>query len=252
MFQFNPESITRTIEIPPRPTGPSLREVNQAGDIPVERISLTAHFTTQEDTARLNPLSLVVGIGPQLAALEKMVLPSGSLAGLVPAPLDSVADLTTGGDGTECDAVGAARGLSAHPLHLGRDARRAGDDRLDVDRRAGVRPAAQPHARGGQHLTMTAIIPDPCDERSGRDRRVHVHAERARRARVGEPARDHARHPRPGALLMAFLPSSRYAQIATVDVPGAAGRTVTVVKLRRLPRVDGDRRTCSPRTTGSM
>jgi nucleoid-associated protein YgaU len=38
---------------------------------------------------------------------------------------------------------------------------------------------------------------------------------------------------------MAFLPSSRYAKVATVDVPGPNGRTVTVVKLRRLPAVDG-------------
>ena len=34
MFQFNPESITRTLEIPPRPSGASLREVNQSGEIP--------------------------------------------------------------------------------------------------------------------------------------------------------------------------------------------------------------------------
>lgn len=39
---------------------------------------------------------------------------------------------------------------------------------------------------------------------------------------------------------MAFLPSSRYARVATVDVPGPGGRTVTIVKLRRLPPTDGD------------
>src|SRR5690606_14948239 len=58
IFQFNPDTITRTIEIPPKPTGAALREANQAGDIPVERISLTAQFTTHEPVTRLKPLSL--------------------------------------------------------------------------------------------------------------------------------------------------------------------------------------------------
>lgn len=39
---------------------------------------------------------------------------------------------------------------------------------------------------------------------------------------------------------MAFLPSSRYAKIATVDVPAPNGKTVTIVKLRRLPATDGE------------
>ena len=39
---------------------------------------------------------------------------------------------------------------------------------------------------------------------------------------------------------MAFLPSSRYAQLETVDVPAPGGRKATVVKLRRLPPTQGD------------
>jgi nucleoid-associated protein YgaU len=39
---------------------------------------------------------------------------------------------------------------------------------------------------------------------------------------------------------MAFLPSSRYAALATVDVPAPGGRTVSIVKLRRLPPTDGE------------
>jgi len=37
-----------------------------------------------------------------------------------------------------------------------------------------------------------------------------------------------------------FLDSSRYAQLGTVEVTLPDGRTVTAVKLRRLPVVDGD------------
>lgn len=93
MFQFNPESITRTLEIPPRPSGASLREVNQAGDIPVEKISLMAHFSAQEEVTRGNPTTLAVGIGPQLAALDKLVRPTGPLSGLINAAIDKVGSL---------------------------------------------------------------------------------------------------------------------------------------------------------------
>jgi hypothetical protein len=45
---------------------------------------------------------------------------------------------------------------------------------------------------------------------------------------------------------MAFLPSSRYAKLATVDVPAPNGRTVTIVKLRRLPATDGEATVIAP------
>jgi hypothetical protein len=75
VFQFNPENLTRNIRIPTRPTGSQARETSQAGDEPYENISFTAHFSA---TDRLNfgdPLAFTYGIGPQLAALEKMVYP---------------------------------------------------------------------------------------------------------------------------------------------------------------------------------
>ncbi len=39
---------------------------------------------------------------------------------------------------------------------------------------------------------------------------------------------------------MAFLPSSRYAALPTVEAPAPNGKAVTIVKLRRLPPTDGD------------
>lgn len=39
---------------------------------------------------------------------------------------------------------------------------------------------------------------------------------------------------------MAFLPSSRYAKLPTVEVRVADNRTTTIVKLRRLPVVEGE------------
>lgn len=45
---------------------------------------------------------------------------------------------------------------------------------------------------------------------------------------------------------MAFLPSSRYATLATLDVPAPNGRTATIVKLRRLPVADGELTAIAP------
>ena len=45
VFQFNPEQVTRTLEIPPRPTGAAGRETSQAGEVPLEKLDLTAKFS---------------------------------------------------------------------------------------------------------------------------------------------------------------------------------------------------------------
>lgn len=95
IFQFNPESLSRQIQIPSRPSGTGGRETSQAGEIPVEQISLTAHFSAADQLGNNNVLARGVGIGPSLAALEKMVYPAmGSLLG---AALDAIGDAIFGG-----------------------------------------------------------------------------------------------------------------------------------------------------------
>lgn len=100
LFQFNPESLARTIQIPQRPTGSASRETSQAGDVPVERISLTAYFSAANMLNTNNILARTVGIGPQLAALEKMVRPKGKLGGLIGAALDAIGSAVFGGGGS--------------------------------------------------------------------------------------------------------------------------------------------------------
>lgn len=80
IFQFNPESLSRSLQIPPRPTGPTQRETSQAGEKTFERISFKAHFSAADALADDKELARLFGIGPQLAALEKMVLPSSILS----------------------------------------------------------------------------------------------------------------------------------------------------------------------------
>jgi hypothetical protein len=100
IFQFNPERLTRQIQIPPRPGGPAAREVHQAGVPPVETITLKAEFDAANLLNDDNVLAHTFGIGPQLAALEKMVQPSNILGGLIGAVVDAVGDaLGLGGGG---------------------------------------------------------------------------------------------------------------------------------------------------------
>lgn len=99
IFQFNPESLSRSLQIPPRPTGATQRETTQAGEKTFEKISFKAHFSAANMLDEGKALATLFGIGPQLAALEKMVLPSAKIAGLIGAAIDAIgAALGGGGD----------------------------------------------------------------------------------------------------------------------------------------------------------
>lgn len=96
VFQFNPETVNRTMVMPPRPTGAGSREPNQAGDLPVERYDLTLQLNA--DDPFLAPLTKTVGLGPPLAALQKMVQPKGPLfSGAAEAVVDAVGAAIGGG-----------------------------------------------------------------------------------------------------------------------------------------------------------
>ena len=90
IFQFNPETLNRSLRVPPRPTGPTQRETTQAGDRTQEAISFKAHFSAADQLKDNKFLARAFGVGPQLSALEKMVNPSSKIAGLVGAAIDAV------------------------------------------------------------------------------------------------------------------------------------------------------------------
>jgi len=99
IFQFNPESLSRSLQIPQRPTGATRRETTQAGEKTFEKITFKAHFSAANMLDEDKALAKMFGIGPQLCALEKMVLPSSKIAGLIGEALDAVGDaLGLGGD----------------------------------------------------------------------------------------------------------------------------------------------------------
>ncbi len=92
LFQFNPEEMTRSLEIPERPTGTSARETSQAGVSPVESISFRAYFSAADHLKDNKVLARMFGVGPQLSALEKMVHPSAKLAGLLGQAIDAIGE----------------------------------------------------------------------------------------------------------------------------------------------------------------
>jgi len=97
IFQFNPESLARTLQIPQRPSGATQRETTQAGEKTFEKISFKAHFSAANMLADDKVLARMFGLGPQLCALEKMVLPSSKLAGLIGKALDKIGGALGGG-----------------------------------------------------------------------------------------------------------------------------------------------------------
>ena len=106
IFQFNPETLSRSLQIPSRPTGPTLRELTQAGERTFERITFKAHFSVANALDEGQALAQLFGVGPALAALEKMVLPSSKLAGAVGAVIDAVGSALSG----------AGAGAAAQPI----------------------------------------------------------------------------------------------------------------------------------------
>jgi len=94
IFQFNPETLTRTVQIPSRPTSGTQRETTQAGEASVEKITLKASFSAADEFGDNKALARLFGVGTRLAALEKMVYPSNDLLA----------------------AIGKALGIGSNPL----------------------------------------------------------------------------------------------------------------------------------------
>ncbi|MDH5344661.1 MAG: hypothetical protein OEW59_02775 [Gammaproteobacteria bacterium] len=118
IFQFNPESLSRSLEIPQRPTGATRRETTQAGEKTFEKITFKAHFSAANMLDEDKALAKMFGIGPQLCALEKMVLPSAKIAGLIGEALDAVGNALGLGGGDDAPAQPIPREKYPHILFI--------------------------------------------------------------------------------------------------------------------------------------
>lgn len=101
IFQFNPEQVSRSIAISNGTENNTNRRHQETGVTaapPLETLNLTALFSAADDLGAGGVVSAIprlFGVGPQLAALEKMVQPP-SAAGLLGAALDAVGAALTG------------------------------------------------------------------------------------------------------------------------------------------------------------
>lgn len=107
IFQFNPETLTRSLQIPERTGSSASRETSQAGEAVFETISFTAHFSAADHLKDDKVLARLFGVGPQLCALEKMVHPSSLISGAIGAAIDAVGDALGlgGGDDEPTQAI---------------------------------------------------------------------------------------------------------------------------------------------------
>lgn len=97
VFQFNPEELARTVAIPAPPaaspgTQANQREPAQTAAPPTESFTITAKFTAADDLGDGDAIPRLFGVGPQIAALEKMVYPAGPLGGLLGQAIDAIGD----------------------------------------------------------------------------------------------------------------------------------------------------------------
>ena len=97
IFQFNPETLSRTVQIPPRPTSGTARETTQAGEPAIEKITLKASFSAADEFGDNKVLARLFGVGTRLAALEKMVYSSNELLAAIGAALSGPTSALAGG-----------------------------------------------------------------------------------------------------------------------------------------------------------
>lgn len=96
VFQFNPDQMTRTITVPQPPTSAAAQprtETRAAAAPPAESFEVTARFSAADDLGAGGPVSAIprlFGVGPQIAALEKMVYPRAKPGGVEGAAIDAV------------------------------------------------------------------------------------------------------------------------------------------------------------------
>jgi hypothetical protein len=93
IFQFNPESIARTLVIPQRAVDATQRETSQAGEPAHERFTITATFSAADQRNNSDPIGILYGVGPQLAALQTMVYPIATPGGAIRAAVDAIGSL---------------------------------------------------------------------------------------------------------------------------------------------------------------
>ena len=83
VFQFNPETVTRTPSMPlppPLPTNAGAAIAEDQPCLPGESISFTLRLDASDQLAQSNPIAAASGILPTLSAIELLMIPQSSLS----------------------------------------------------------------------------------------------------------------------------------------------------------------------------
>ncbi len=78
VFQYNPETMTRTLS-PSTPSGEGREDVLRLAGPPKESISLTVRMNAADQMEKTDAITSEMGIYPQLSALEMLLYPKSAL-----------------------------------------------------------------------------------------------------------------------------------------------------------------------------
>jgi hypothetical protein len=79
VFQYNPETVSRTLQPQASGEGGARSEVVRLKGAPVETIKLEAEIDAADQLEKDDPIADSLGVHPKLAALEMLVYPASSL-----------------------------------------------------------------------------------------------------------------------------------------------------------------------------
>ena len=103
VFQYNPETLTRTLQAQGSGEGSARSESMRLRGAPVETIKLDAEIDATDQLEQNDSLATSVGIYPQLSALEILLYPRSSLV------IANTVLLAAGTDIDANDSIGARR-----------------------------------------------------------------------------------------------------------------------------------------------
>jgi hypothetical protein len=79
VFQYNPETLTRTLQAQSAGDNPARSEAMRLKGAPIETIKMDVEIDAVDQLATGSAMAELLGIHPQLAALEMLVYPASSL-----------------------------------------------------------------------------------------------------------------------------------------------------------------------------
>ncbi len=79
VFQYNPDTVTRTLQAQTAGEGGARSEVTRLKGAPVETIKLDVEIDATDQLEQSDPIAVGLGVYPQLSALEMLIYPKSAL-----------------------------------------------------------------------------------------------------------------------------------------------------------------------------